>query len=1222
MQSTSDLDHFREELNSYIFTDLSRELGRGMSKQMSGSTMVEAGLGVRLNDFKTVNIEKNCNRTFTINVKVGRRNLSDKLITPGSAVMLIPFEQKLFQEFRVSAGYGKYAGLVKSFRRDMLSAVVSITKSEIDMLLKIPGSMVLSSKPKVKSDFERFFSGLDNMYNKSEVFQAMIGFLGENKASPYNNQRYMPTPAALKMPLQNVLPDFNGFKPETKEPMNQVLTCRHFNILWTLPGTSRDMFIIKIIQALTGMAFRVLYCSKTHSKVDRMLLQLSQNPGTLASAHVGKIGSAEKTLDSVKKFSTKIEGNSLSQVKNALKNKKVVFATHDILMKDHFAAYYQSEPADFVIIEESGVCNFYSSIASVCHGKRVLVIGDHYQSLVFTSSRNQVVASESLLERLVTKSMECPHSKRHLCYLRLQNKHSPPLIKACNGYFYQNRIISDRKCSNFFLCNSVTGLTTSPIALDKNLVWVDHRSLEKKHKKSGFSNEIEAQIALKIVSGLTSGNKIKNTSITLMTFYKKQTEILKHYIPQVNVELVDSCPFTISDIVIVSAVRCNNESKLGFLANQHRLNIASTRASKMLIIIGSAETLISPGGFAATLFEQSKREGQYFKYDLSTKQMTQIEQRQQPIAPVVHETVIEFQRSVINKTVTFVDDDVDSMSSSEEATVPHPSVLTQRANPLAQNPIAAMPQNQRQPPTAAMPHYHGPPLIPAMPQYERPPLIPVMPQNQRPPPIPANWADPPEGRRRPVFEPAPPQHQRPSFNPNNILNREVTSIPTRIEQPPSRPGPPVKPTLKSAMQETLDEIKREKGREANFFEVIGAIGVAEAKVYEFEKKELENAGRSTEYPATVGLFRGTYNLLTKYWPWSVEEEIIEVPSKPKVRDSQKVKDSADAIRAANLRGQTLFEAEHRRNERMLMREQVNYPSFDSKEEQREAEHPRNERILMREQVDYPTFDGGEEQSEANAQNYYTVIIDDGSEDENCEMDRGLVQSEDIPKNQREDAGRRLPEREEDFSLLEALSKDDDAWNKKQSADKTQNSHSETSSSDISSIPSNNLVHKKTPSKGFNQSSFVHSSQYMNSHIELDLDRFGEQDADDTILNILTETNKSKSRQTTKHEGMRHGLQPVEEQDSQMEEGRDEMTSKNTSSCDKSISVNQSRDNKAKHDDRPEYAGIDNFAKQKSKSTNPFEDENDDSSLLNPELKKLPSMPKNPFDEDVPTNPFE
>ena len=1208
MQSTSDLDHFREELNSYIFTDLSRELGRGMSKQMSGATMVEAGLGVRLNDFKIVNIEKNCNRTFTINVKVGRRNLSDKLITPGSAVMLIPFEQKLFQEFRVSAGYGKYAGLVKSFMRDMLSAVVSITKSEIDMLLKIPGSMVLSSKPKVKSDFERFFSGLDNMYNKSEVFQAMIGFLGENKASPYNNQRYMPTPAALKMPLQNVLPDFNTFKPETKEPMNQVLTCRHFNILWTLPGTSRDMFIIKVIQAMTGMAFRVLYCSKTHSKVDRMLLQLSQNPGSLATAHVGKLGSAEKTLDSVKKFITKIEGNSLSQVKNALKNKKIVFATHDILMKDHFAAYYQSEPADFVIIEESGVCNFYSSMASVCHGKRVLVIGDHYQSLVFTSSRNQVVASESLLERLVTKSMECPHSKRHLCYLRLQNKHSPSLIKACNGYFYQNRIISDRKCSNFYLCNSITGLTTSPIALDKNLVWVDHRSLEKKHNKSGFSNEIEAQIALKIVSGLTSGNKIKNTSITLMTFYKKQTEILKHYIPQVNVELVDSCPFTISDIVIVSAVRCNNESKLGFLANQHRLNIASTRASKMLIIIGSAETLISPGGFAATLFEQSKREGQYFKYDLATKQMTQIEQRQQPIAPVVHETVIEFQRSVINKTVTFVDDDdVDSMSSSEEAIVPHPSVLTQRANPLAQNPIAAMPQ------------YERPPLIPSMPQYERPPLIPVMPQNQRPPPIPANWADPPQGRRKPVYEPAPLQHQRPIFNPNNILNREVISIPTRIEQPPSRPGPPAKPTLKSAMQETLDEIKREKGREANFFEVIGAIGVAEAKVYEFEKKELEDAGRSTEDPATIGLFRGTYNLLTKYWPWSVEEEIIEVPSKPKVRESQKVKDSAHTIRAANLRGQTLFEAEHRRNERILMREQVNYPSFDSKEEQREDERRRNERILMRERVDYPTFDGGEEQSEANAQNYYTMIMDDDSEDEKCEMDKALVHSGDIPKYRREDAGRSVPEHEEEFSLLEALSKDDDAWNKKQRADKTQNSHSETSSSDISSIPSNTLVHKKTPSKGFNQSSFVHSSQYMNSHIELDLDRFGEQDADDTIINILTETNKSKSRQTTKHEGMRHGLQPVEEQDSQMEEGRDEVTSKNTSSCDKSISVNQSRDNKAKH---VEYAGIDNFAKQKSKSTNPFEDKNDESSLLNPELKKLPTQPKNPFDEDVPKNPFE
>jgi len=59
------------------------------------------------------------------------------------------------------------------------------------------------------------------------------------------------------------------------------------------------------------------------------------------------------------------------------------------------------------------------------------------------------------------------------------------------------------------------------------------------------------------------------------------------------VDTVDAMQGAERDIVIFSCTRSNTKSSVGFLSNRKGLNVAVTRAKKLLVLIGDSETLCS-----------------------------------------------------------------------------------------------------------------------------------------------------------------------------------------------------------------------------------------------------------------------------------------------------------------------------------------------------------------------------------------------------------------------------------------------------------------------------------------------------------------------------------------------------------------------------------------------------------------------------------------------------
>jgi hypothetical protein len=85
---------------------------------------------------------------------------------------------------------------------------------------------------------------------------------------------------------------------------------------------------------------------------------------------------------------------------------------------------------------------------------------------------------------------------------------------------------------------------------------------------------------------------------------------LKGIVPPDDVESVDAFEGRESDAVILSLVRSNDRAAIGFLNDPNRVNVAISRAKKLLVIVGDSKTVIggAPELFGP-LFEHAKQEG-------------------------------------------------------------------------------------------------------------------------------------------------------------------------------------------------------------------------------------------------------------------------------------------------------------------------------------------------------------------------------------------------------------------------------------------------------------------------------------------------------------------------------------------------------------------------------------------------------------------------------------
>ncbi len=294
---------------------------------------------------------------------------------------------------------------------------------------------------------------------------------------------------------------------------------------------------------------------------------------------------------------------------------------------------------DLAIIDEASQALEPSCWIPILQAKKVIIVGDFNQIGPVVNTNTQL-SCYTLFERMY-KIYKEKLSKM----LRIQYRMHEKIMKFPSLHFYDNNLIADdhvasrtlkdflenRRKNRFPAINNVN--TNNIIHFNNNIF--DNKNnqiqIEIENYNNNFSlsdlnsnNQIydplnilsepliliktegncsenkistskynvgEAKIVKSIVNYLRK-NGVENENIGIITPYGAQVNCLQRMLNfSVDIATVDSFQGSEREVIILSFVRSNVDSQVGFLSDKKRINVAVTRAKKMLVLICDSETL-------------------------------------------------------------------------------------------------------------------------------------------------------------------------------------------------------------------------------------------------------------------------------------------------------------------------------------------------------------------------------------------------------------------------------------------------------------------------------------------------------------------------------------------------------------------------------------------------------------------------------------------------------
>ena len=277
---------------------------------------------------------------------------------------------------------------------------------------------------------------------------------------------------------------------------------------------------------------------------------------------------------------------------------------------------------DIIIIDEAGQTiepETLMPIVAFCkksrlHRCHVVQVGDHKQLRPMSNASHMVKTLDILLRfnysRQVISQFErlFEKSRCSISILTKQYRMHPDIARIHSGAFYKSMVESPLPTETFSAVYNQGWVDTdqgfSPFTI------IDTSKLEDKFEYNAgpgqYSNPVEIHIVSETLNQLkklfSSAVKLRD-SVSIIAPYRYAIENMNRVLRSpgfalhdsryrdIAVQTIDSMQGREKDIIIFSAIRSNRTSEIGFLENRNRLNVALSRARKLLIIIGDMSTL-------------------------------------------------------------------------------------------------------------------------------------------------------------------------------------------------------------------------------------------------------------------------------------------------------------------------------------------------------------------------------------------------------------------------------------------------------------------------------------------------------------------------------------------------------------------------------------------------------------------------------------------------------
>ena len=263
---------------------------------------------------------------------------------------------------------------------------------------------------------------------------------------------------------------------------------------------------------------------------------------------------------------------------------------------------------DWLILDEANKVRANEALALMPLAKRWVMIGDLKQLPPVMEDAASNFKIEQPLDELVRDDSfygwiwdRVPATSKIM--LPRQYRMREPIGRVVSDLFYEGKLIHEAPHPRMPL----------PWPFDRELVWVDTGAQDEyRDAQRSVANEFEVALCKDITSIIR--RRVRKAKLAVIAMYNSQVNRLqaqlKGIVPPDDIESVDAFEGRESDAVILSLVRSNDRAAIGFLNDPNRVNVAISRAKKLLVIVGDSKTVIggAPELFGP-LFEHAKQDG-------------------------------------------------------------------------------------------------------------------------------------------------------------------------------------------------------------------------------------------------------------------------------------------------------------------------------------------------------------------------------------------------------------------------------------------------------------------------------------------------------------------------------------------------------------------------------------------------------------------------------------
>ncbi|WP_298418071.1 AAA domain-containing protein [uncultured Kordia sp.] len=304
---------------------------------------------------------------------------------------------------------------------------------------------------------------------------------------------------------------------------------------------------------------------------------------------------------------------------------------------------------DYVIMDEASKASPGETLVPISMGRNIILIGDHKQlppvitreELIKDKVKKQLddngldfekTFGKSLFEKLISSFEQNPSLEPYIKMLDIQYRMPRHIGNIISNHFYDKKLknpnveidilkdYDDDKSHGLDLKKPLVQITENDILIKvpNSVIFITTSNKDKpndngnKFDRKNYCNAKAIQETLEKLNELYDGNLDKNKpfNIGVIAGYRGQVNLLRNEIKcdkysnfnskkdekvksLIEINTVDKFQGSERDIIIYDIVRSDsNKSILGFLQDYRRINVALSRAKRLLIIVGDSEYIL------------------------------------------------------------------------------------------------------------------------------------------------------------------------------------------------------------------------------------------------------------------------------------------------------------------------------------------------------------------------------------------------------------------------------------------------------------------------------------------------------------------------------------------------------------------------------------------------------------------------------------------------------